>query len=137
MKKLALILAVTSIAMTFATSASALDAYKDRRGLFVGLNLGGGMGFSGVDEATDITGLDNGQPGLQLGGEIGGGLSKQFTGALETNWWYRKVRLGERKLNHHHLNIMPAPALLHLRRTARGRRRRLRVRVIRHGAPRS
>ena len=107
MKKLALVLAVTSVATTFAADAFALDAYKDRRGIFFGLNLGGGMGFSGVDEATDITGLSDGQPGLQLGGEIGGGMSKAFTGALEMNWWYRKVRLGERKLNHHHLSLMP------------------------------
>lgn len=100
---------MTFVAMTMlASQAFALDAYKDRRGLFAGLNLGGGAGFAGVDSAGEATGLDkNRQLGLHLGAEVGGGLTKTITGALETNWWIRTVRLNERKLNHQHLSLLP------------------------------
>lgn len=94
--------------MLLASPSFALDAYKDRRGVFAGVNVGGGAGFAGVDSASELTGLDeNRQLGLHLGAEVGGGLTKTLTGALEGNWWIRTVRLGDRRLNHQHLSFLP------------------------------
>lgn len=94
--------------MFVAGQASALDAYKDRRGLFAGLNIGGGAGFAGIDNVNELTGLEeNRQMGLHLGAEVGGGLSKRLTGALEGNWWIRTVRLNNHSLDHQHLSFMP------------------------------
>lgn len=94
--------------MLVASQSYALDAYKDRRGIFAGVNVGVGAGFAGVDQAGDLTGLDeNRQLGLHLGAEVGGGLSQHLTGALEANWWIRTVTLGSRHLNHQHLSLLP------------------------------
>lgn len=99
-----MLLAVTLVS----SQAFALDAYKDRRGVFAGVNVGGAAGFAGVDSASELTGLEeNRQLGLQLGAEVGGGLSKQITGALEANWWIRTVTLGPRRLDHQHFSFLP------------------------------
>lgn len=95
-----------------ASPALALDGYEDRRGIFAGVNVGGGAGFAAVDQASDLTGLDeNRQLGLHLGAEVGGGLSEMITASLEGNWWIRTVRLGSRHLNHQHLSFLPVGRL--------------------------
>ena len=93
---------------TLATPAFSLDGYKDRRGIFAGVNVGGGAGFAGIDTAGELTGLDeNRQLGLHLGAEVGGGISEKLTAALEANWWIRTVTLGPRRLDHQHLSFLP------------------------------
>lgn len=91
-----------------AGQASALDGYQDRRGLFAGVHVGAGAGFAGIDNVNELTGLEeNRQMGLHLGAEVGGGLSKRLTGALEGNWWIRTVRINSRSLDHQHLSFLP------------------------------
>ncbi len=58
----------------FAAPAWALDAYRDRRGLFYGLGLGGGN----VTSETK-TGEGDGTLGFNIRGRIGGGVSQMLT----------------------------------------------------------
>jgi hypothetical protein len=73
-------LAAAALALLVATPASALDAYRDRKGLFTGLDLGGGAAISG-DEA---------------GGEVlfdlvlGGGAADNLTLALDLDVRYQR-----------------------------------------------
>lgn len=103
---------VFALATFVASQAFALDAYQDRRGIFAGVNVGGGAGFVGVDPVTDVTGLDeNRRLGFHLGAEVGGGIGTRLTASLQGNWWIRTVTLGSRHLDHQHLNFMPTANL--------------------------
>lgn len=89
------------------SQASALDGYKDRRGIFGGLGVGGGVGASEVDESGQVTGLDDGrQMGLTLRAEVGGGYTNWLTFSGQGNWWIRTVEVGTQKLEHHHFNLL-------------------------------
>lgn len=98
--------------LAIAAPASALDAYQDRRGILVGVNLGGGPGSANVDNPIELTGLDDHrQIGFQLGAEIGGGMSERITGTLGFNWWIRTISINQRSLDHHQLSILPTARL--------------------------
>lgn len=91
-----------------ASQAAALDAYQDRRGILVGVNVGGGPGLADVENPADLTGLDeNRQLGFHIGAEVGGGMSKNLTAALGANWWIRTVTIGNRHLDHQQLSFLP------------------------------
>ncbi len=89
----------------FAADAAALDGYQDRRGLFAGIGIGGGVGTAQT-EANEDTGMESGRRlGLHLHGILGGGVSDNLTMGVEGNWWARTVRLGDNALDHHHLSF--------------------------------
>lgn len=92
--------------MTVSAQAFALDGYQDRRGIFGGLGIGGGVGLVESDNPTDETGIDQGRKlGLHLQGVLGGGVSDKLTFGAEGNWWIRTVQLNGNGLEHHHLSF--------------------------------
>ncbi len=105
-----LVQAIVAIAfLVIAAPALALDGYKDRRGLFLGVGLGGGVGAASTELARESTGLDDGrQLGLDLSATLGGGATEYLTFGAQGNWWIRTVRLGDRSLEHQHLNFLAA-----------------------------
>lgn len=98
----------TFLALTLlASSAFALDGYKDRRGIFLGIGVGGGVGAADTDLDGEATGLDDGrQLGLDLNATVGGGVTEFLTVGAQGNWWIRTVQLGDRSLDHQHLNFL-------------------------------
>ena len=103
-------IACASLLILTTTQAMALDGYQDRRGLFSGLSLGGGVGATVVDEDeganTPSTGLDNGRKlGLSLSAIAGGGITQDLTAGAEISWWLRTVELNNLDLSHHHLSF--------------------------------
>jgi len=62
----------TLLVLTLASEALALDAWRDRRGLFVGVGVGAGSGQSDVEGAEAPLGFN-------LDARIGGGVSKELT----------------------------------------------------------
>lgn len=100
--------AATLLPMMVSSEAMALDGYADRRGLFGGLTVGGGVGLVEVDQSDDCceTGLDQGRKlGLNLGAQLGGGVSKDLVFLGEANWWARTVQINEDSLEHHHMSF--------------------------------
>lgn len=93
----------------FTTDAMALDGYKDRKGLFTGAGIGGGVSLVEADPEDDITGLDQGRKvGMHLHGIVGGGVKDNLVFGAEANWWARTVYIegkDERALEHHHLSF--------------------------------
>lgn len=97
---------VTLGVLLVGSQAMALDGYKDRKGVFVGASIGGGVGASERDEA-EITGLDDKrQMGLTLRAELGGGVTQNLVFSGQGNWWIRTVQVGDRDLEHQHLNLL-------------------------------
>ena len=98
-------LALTALLLLLTTSqAVALDGYEDRRGLFGGIGIGGGVGL--VNSPEGETGIDSGRKvGMHLHGIIGGGARKDLVFGAEGNWWLRTVQLGDNALEHHHLSF--------------------------------
>lgn len=89
------------------SQAMALDAYKDRRGVFVGAAIGGGVGASESDREGESTGLDDQrQMGLTLRAELGGGVTQNLVFSGQGNWWIRTVQVNGRDLEHQHLNLL-------------------------------
>ncbi len=89
------------------SQAMALDAYKDRRGVFVGASIGGGVGASELDREGESTGLDDKrQMGLTLRAELGGGVTQNLVFSGQGNWWIRTVQVNQRDLEHQHLNFL-------------------------------
>ena len=104
MKKLTLSLVLCLISST----AFAFDGYKDRRGPFIGLTFGGGVGASDVDEPSDITGLEEDRAvGLHASILAGGGASKNLVFLAEASTWIRTVRVNDLKLKHQHFSLIP------------------------------
>jgi hypothetical protein len=90
----------------FSSHAAALDGYKDRHGLFVGVGVGGGFGAVDVDENDIRTGFeDGGEIGLHLSGIVGGGWTQNILFGTEMNWWMRNTEIGQQRLNHQHLSF--------------------------------
>ncbi len=96
---------VAFVLMLIASDAFALDAYKDRRGMFVGLGVGGGVG-SVPDQPGEVTGVADGEMGLATQLTVGNGIWKILTMGGQFNWWVRTVDVNEQSLSHHHLNFL-------------------------------
>ena len=64
--------AILLATLLFASQALALDGYRDRRGLFYGVTLGG------ASFKADIAGSKR-NLGYTFGGKVGGGVSERFT----------------------------------------------------------
>ena len=88
-----------------ATDAFALDAYKDRRGIFFGLGLGGGIGAV-ANPPGEVTGIQDGEMGLATQLTLGSGIWKSLTFGGQFNWWVRTVDVNDQSLVHHHLNFL-------------------------------
>lgn len=89
------------------SQAMALDAYKDRRGVFAGVAIGGGVGASETDREGETTGLDEQrQMGLLLRAELGGGVTQNLAFSGQGNWWIRTVEVNDRELEHNHMNLL-------------------------------
>lgn len=90
-----------------ATSASALDGYADRKGVFVGLGLGGGMGAANVNDDNVSNGFDGGRllgPAFQ--GIIGGGIDDNILGGAQLNYWFHNAQRGSQAFSHNHGNLL-------------------------------
>lgn len=88
-------LALTAVVIFvgIASPAQALDAYRDRRGFFAGLGLGGGGAFQ------------DGSPGgaLLFDFQLGGGASENLTFALDTDIWFHLMD------EHNNFLLTPGP----------------------------
>ena len=98
--------AVLLLLTLLCAQAFALDGYKDRRGLFGGLSVGGGAGAVNSELTNETTGAESGRKlGLHLSGMVGGGVSQNLLFAGEASMWLRTVELGDRQLEHNHLSF--------------------------------
>jgi hypothetical protein len=102
-------LVAAGFVMMAASSAFALDNYADRKGLFFGLGIGGGVG--GVDLANDQgeAGFEDGRlPGFHANAMLGGGVNENIVLGAQYNWWGRTVTKGENQWAHHHTSFLAA-----------------------------
>ena len=97
----------TFLLTTIASTGFAFDGYKDRRGVFVGLGLGGGLGGVNVDEESDTTGLDSPGAGLYADAALGAGISQNLSALVQGNLWLRTVKVNDFQLQHQHLSLLP------------------------------
>lgn len=67
-----------------AGEAFALDGYRDRKGMFYGLSLGGGSATPDTDGAES-------RLGIHLRGRVGGGINKHVTLDGELGWRYQST----------------------------------------------
>jgi hypothetical protein len=72
---------VAALVVTLASPVFALDAYRDRKGLFTGAGLGGGVA------------VQDGEPGGEILLELaaGGGASERLTFALDLDIWFQLI----------------------------------------------
>lgn len=81
-----------------AGEAFALDGYRDRKGLFYGLSIGGGSAQADTDGAES-------RLGIHLRGRVGGGINKHVTLDGELGWRYSSTEedqaLSERTVTNH------------------------------------
>jgi hypothetical protein len=75
-----------------ASSAWALDAWRDRRGLYFGAQVGAGSGQSDADGAES-------QIGFNLRARVGGGINKQLTLDAELGWRTASYDQGPRDIS--------------------------------------
>lgn len=99
-------IATLIVASLFTADAFALDAYKDRRGIFAGVGLGGGFGSAEVDPGEELTGLEEREAGLALRLEVGGGAMQSLIISGQFNWWLRSVEANDKTLSHNHTNFL-------------------------------
>jgi|GEM_PF-1389224 len=105
-RALAALLIVASV-MLLSSSAFALDGYADRKGVFVGLGVGGGIGAVDTEESGITNGLGDGRKlGLSLHGIIGGGVNKNILLGLGVNTWIRTTEQGSHEYSHQHWNFL-------------------------------
>lgn len=89
-----------------ASTAHAIDGYKDRHGPFIGVGLGGGPGSVHVSDDRFESGLeDGGDLGLHLHAIVGGGVSDHILLGAELNSWIRTVAIHDTRLNHQHWSL--------------------------------
>ena len=97
------VIAVTIAAcfLLTASSAWAIDGYKDRHGFFFGGGIGGGPGSVHIDDGPYESGLERtGDLGLAPHIIVGGGARDNLVFGAEVNNWIRTVDLHGNTLNH-------------------------------------
>jgi hypothetical protein len=101
------LLAITAFAAVFLVSstAAAINGYKSRQQLFVGVGVGGGPATAYVGEGL-TTGLDGRAVGLHAHGAIGGGINDRVVLSGELNHWFHSARVNQDTLRHHHSALM-------------------------------
>ena len=103
MRRFIALLITASILLT-ASTAWAIQGYKDRHGSFYGLGIGGGPGAVDIDDGA--SGLEGtGELGLHMHAVVGGGLSENLLFGAEANSWLRTVSIGDSSLYHQHLSF--------------------------------
>lgn len=97
------------LTLFIAGDAFALDGYRDRRSVFGGMSLGGGVGMVESNTQGEASGLDQGRRlGFHLNGIMGTGITRNLLFGLEANWWARTVLLQDVSLDHHHVSLNAA-----------------------------
>jgi hypothetical protein len=97
-----------------ASSAFALDNYADRKGLFFGLGVGGGIGGVDLAEGEGQAGFEDGRlPGFHANAMLGGGVNENIVLGAQFNWWSRTVQKTlesgtEHKWAHNHTSLLAA-----------------------------
>lgn len=89
-------------------AASALDAWRDRRGPFAGLGFGGGAGVSSTD--ADLAG-DRSGVGLFGMARVGGGLNRHLTLDVSANWFGYGEKSGGSETTNQHILLATAANL--------------------------
>ncbi|TDP73716.1 hypothetical protein [Bradymonas sediminis] len=98
---------IAGFVLMMSSSAFALDGYADRKGVFVGLGVGGGIGAVANEDDGITNGLGDGRKlGLSLHGIIGGGVNKNIVLGLGVNTWIRNVEQGSQDYHHQHWNFL-------------------------------
>ena len=72
------------LVLGMAGQAFALDGFRDRRGLFFGINLAGGAGQAVADGKSGDRNL-----GLMVGARVGGGINKRLTLDLSVDGYFQ------------------------------------------------
>ncbi len=86
-----------------ASSAWAIDGYKDRHGFFIGGGIGGGPGAVHIADEPFDSGLEGtGDLGLAPSLIVGGGATDRLVFGAEANTWIRTVSRHGNRLNHQH-----------------------------------
>ena len=98
-------LTLALVILTWAAPAEAIDAWRDRRGLFAGLSFGGGQAASTF---TNSDTEDRTRMGLVFGGKIGGGITKWLTADLELLCWTRSEEVENTSTSSTHLSTFLA-----------------------------
>ncbi|RAL20429.1 hypothetical protein DL240_16625 [Lujinxingia litoralis] len=99
-------LLIATLIFLISAPALALDGYKDRRGSYFGLGLGGGAGSVFVEDEALSTGLDDGSDlGLHLHAAVGGGVTQNLLFGAELNTWIRTTDVYGQSLNHQHWSL--------------------------------
>lgn len=91
-----------------ASSAMALDGYKDRTGTYVGAGIGGAVGTAQISTPITQTGLEDGEMGLQLRAVTGSGITESLGLELQLHYWVTAAKGDTRPLDHHHLAALAA-----------------------------
>lgn len=92
---------VAALILLSASSAWAIQGYKDRHGFFVGGGIGGGPGSVILDDGDVASGLEGtGDLGLHLNLIAGGGMTDNIVFGAEVNSWIRTVAINQNQLNH-------------------------------------
>lgn len=96
-------LSIASLFVFSASTAQAIDGYKDRHGFFIGGGIGGGPGSVYVGDENLDTGLEGtGTLGLAPHLVVGGGMNDNVLFGAEMNNWIRTVNVHGNRLNHQH-----------------------------------
>jgi hypothetical protein len=100
--------------MMAASSAFALDNYADRKGLFFGVGLGGGVGGVDLAEGEGQAGFEDGRlPGFHANAMLGGGVNSNIVLGAQFNLWSRTVTKtlesgATHKWAHNHTSLLAA-----------------------------
>jgi len=104
-RPLASTLAALAALAVWPSPASALDAWRDRRGPLAGIAVGGGAGVSETDEN-----LQGGREGVGMFGlaRAGGGLNERLTLDASVSWFYRPEKIKSLETTSSHVLVAAA-----------------------------
>lgn len=98
---------IAGFVLMMSSSAFALNGYSDRKGIFVGVGVGGGIGAVNTDDSGITNGLGDGRKlGLSFHGILGGGVNQNVLLGLGVNTWIRSVEHGSQDYFHQHWNFL-------------------------------
>ncbi|MCA9539682.1 MAG: outer membrane beta-barrel protein, partial [Myxococcales bacterium] len=86
------------VVLGLAGQAFALDAYRDRRGMYYGLGIGGGANKFDTDKAEN-------RIGFHLRGRVGGGISQNLTLDGELGWRIESYEQGAADVTNQFLTL--------------------------------
>ena len=94
-----------AVLAAWSSPASALDAWRDRRGPLAGIAIGGGAGVSETDAQ-----LKSGREGVGMFGlaRAGGGLNERLTLEAAVSWYYRPEKISGLQTTSSHVLVAAA-----------------------------